>query len=212
MANGDKCRVPHCIKLVKKIRGTLCETHRYRWEKFKSFDPPIKKMLPDGIVKICKNHGELTKDKVNTYKVFNKKNAQISCATCDSIKNIKSKNKYYNERKDEINKKRKQTYNLNLEKNHDQNRKRRFGITKQEYLKMLADHNNVCAICLKPETATRSGRIKNLCIDHCHESEKNGVMKIRGLLCSRCNIAFGAFKESIEILQNAIKYAKKYNN
>jgi hypothetical protein len=75
----------------------------------------------------------------------------------------------------------------------------------------MESQNHLCAICLLPETVKMHGRIRKLSVDHCHESENNGDMKIRGLLCSRCNIAFGAFRESIEILQNAILYAKKHN-
>ena len=38
-------------------------------------------------------------------------------------------------------------------------------------------------------------------IDHCHETGK-----VRGLLCSKCNIALGNFDDDIETLKRAISY------
>jgi hypothetical protein len=45
----------------------------------------------------------------------------------------------------------------------------------------------------------------DLAVDHCHTTGK-----IRGLLCSKCNPALGAFNDNIEILNSAIKYLKEY--
>ena len=61
-----------------------------------------------------------------------------------------------------------------------------------EELKIKQDFK--CAIC-KEET--------NLAVDHCHNSTK-----VRGLLCNNCNNGLGRFKDSIELLENAIKYLK----
>lgn len=75
------------------------------------------------------------------------------------------------------------------------NIKIKFGISKSEYLEMLHNQNNACAIC-KSEPINR-----RLSIDYNHET-----MEIRGLLCVNCNTAIGMFKEDQEIFQSAIEY------
>lgn len=82
--------------------------------------------------------------------------------------------------------------------------KRMFGITLEEYETKLAEQNGVCYICFSEETTPGK---KFLAVDHCHESNS-----IRGLLCNRCNRALGLLKDDISILENAIKYLKKYKN
>jgi hypothetical protein len=213
MAFGDICKVIDCNKFVTKKSGALCEQHRYRWEKFKSFDEPlqIKHELPFGIVKICNIHGNLNKEQVQIYERKGRILPQIRCYQCYLIAGRKSKKKNSIEKKEENSVRRKAYYQKNIDKQHAMNRKSRFGITLEHYQDMLINQNNLCAICKMPETVMRKGKIKNLSVDHCHYAESQGIMKIRGLLCSRCNIAFGAFRESTEILQRAIDYATFYN-
>lgn len=82
-----------------------------------------------------------------------------------------------------------------------------YGLTEELYQGMLESQNNVCAICQNPETAKdpRSNKVKDLAIDHDHITNK-----VRGLLCGKCNHAFGLVKESIRTLENMIAYAKKH--
>jgi hypothetical protein len=70
------------------------------------------------------------------------------------------------------------------EKNRARQLKNRYGITIEEYNKILFDQNNGCAICGK-ETAYNNGE-KRLHVDHCHTTGR-----IRGLLCSQCNTTLG---------------------
>jgi hypothetical protein len=86
-------------------------------------------------------------------------------------------------------------------------RKMEYGITKEEFLKMKEEQNNLCAICKKPESRKRNNEIVSLCIDHNHETGY-----IRALLCSSCNSGIGYFKENIEVIKSAIKYLERYNN
>lgn len=79
-------------------------------------------------------------------------------------------------------------------------------ISKNYYNDLLIKQNHVCAICKNPETITngvKSLNKKRLAIDHCHKT-----MKIRGLLCHKCNVSLGALNDSIETLQFAIDYLK----
>jgi hypothetical protein len=84
---------------------------------------------------------------------------------------------------------------------------KKFGLTEDDYLKMAISQNFKCAICDKPETATRCGVVKNLAIDHCHTTGK-----VRALLCHSCNAAIGSFKENVDILESAVRYLKKFKN
>lgn len=67
--------------------------------------------------------------------------------------------------------------------------------------------NYVCPICKRNESEISSGGGKKTTrwvLDHNHETNK-----FRGWLCHNCNMGIGAFKDSIEILINAIEYLKK---
>ena len=92
--------------------------------------------------------------------------------------------------------------------NKNNNLKRQFGITIDEYARKVEIQENNCAICEQPEIAIdyRSKKTKNLAVDHCHKTGK-----VRDLLCSRCNQVFGLINENTEILTNMVKYAKKHN-
>lgn len=78
-----------------------------------------------------------------------------------------------------------------------------FGIDAAEYRRMLDEQNGVCAICHGHETQPdpNSGKIRRLAVDHDHTTGA-----IRGLLCSRCNIGLGWFREDPAYLKLAIAY------
>jgi hypothetical protein len=81
----------------------------------------------------------------------------------------------------------------------------RFGITAKDYDKMVVERNNLCDICGLPESRMGSdGRKTRLSIDHCHLTGN-----IRGLLCSRCNMAIGLFDDDADKLKKALKYIYK---
>ena len=79
--------------------------------------------------------------------------------------------------------------------------KRNYGITEEEYDKLLKAQDFKCAICEKTEE--KSGR--KLSVDHCHTSNN-----IRGVLCTACNTALGKFKDDVHLLEMAIKYLKEH--
>jgi hypothetical protein len=59
--------------------------------------------------------------------------------------------------------------------------KRSYGITQYDYDMLLAAQNGVCRICEKTQR-----KVKNFHVDHCHKTGR-----VRGLLCTRCNMALG---------------------
>ena len=80
-----------------------------------------------------------------------------------------------------------------------------YGMTLLEYNKMLEEQNEVCAICKQPEVAIDcNGKIRILAVDHCHKT-----MKVRGLLCNKCNLALGHVEDDIEILRAMITYLEQ---
>lgn len=72
--------------------------------------------------------------------------------------------------------------------------KRKYGVTKEDFQRMLAEQNGVCAIC-------RETSDKSLHIDHNHTTGK-----VRGLLCNGCNLAIGIMKDSPARLISAAQY------
>jgi hypothetical protein len=77
----------------------------------------------------------------------------------------------------------------------------KFGLTVAEYDAMLAKQGGGCAICGTPPDSQKRKRI--LCLDHCHSTGK-----VRGLLCSKCNLGIGNFSDDVERLEVAITYLK----
>jgi hypothetical protein len=86
--------------------------------------------------------------------------------------------------------------------NHDYYLRYRYGIGAAEYDRMVAEQAGRCAIC----ATTEPGGGKTLwSVDHCHDS-----LKVRGLLCSRCNMGLGYFKDDPGRLRAATAYLEKY--
>ena len=71
-----------------------------------------------------------------------------------------------------------------------------LGVPDEQYNKLWWHQEGKCAIC-----SQKCVTGKGLAIDHCHDTKR-----IRGLLCMRCNTALGNFKDSVDLLRNAIKY------
>jgi len=82
---------------------------------------------------------------------------------------------------------------------------RRQGHSAEEYQALRDKQNGRCAICGVHE-GHRScrGRKCRLAIDHDH---RTGVT--RGLLCNNCNRGLGRFKDSVALLEAAVRYLKR---
>jgi len=106
------------------------------------------------------------------------------------------KKKHRDNNRDEINA-RKRAWRKSAAKPYDHLKK--YGITKDDYLRMVEEQGGVCAICGKPDSI-------RLAVDHCHTT---GI--VRGLLCSGCNTSLGKFNDDIEVLRKAIEYLEKAN-
>ena len=75
---------------------------------------------------------------------------------------------------------------------------KKFGITEDEYMKMFDVQNGVCAICHRPELDVK------LAVDHDHRT-----LKVRGLLCKRCNMGIGLLGDNHETVMTASLYLRR---
>lgn len=133
------------------------------------------------------------------------------------------KRDYYAENPEELNQRNRNWYNKNKEKHNKKRRatranatptqkqsyknmnflnniRRKYGLSKNEYLMLFDECEEKCCICLNPET----GPSTRLGVDHNHS---NG--KIRGLLCISCNVGLGNFFDNEDFLKRAIEYVNK---
>lgn len=78
------------------------------------------------------------------------------------------------------------------------NLKRYYGISVEEYDRLLSQQEGRCYIC------RNLPKRRKLAVDHDHTTNQ-----IRGLLCSTCNIGLGNFKDNPELLLNAISYLNR---
>lgn len=90
--------------------------------------------------------------------------------------------------------------NPNARRNNDLVTK--FGITLDDYNKMLEEQNGGCAICGAKENIDSKF---SLHVDHSH---KTGV--VRGILCSSCNLGLGKFKDDPDLLIKASEYLRRF--
>lgn len=73
---------------------------------------------------------------------------------------------------------------------------RRFGMTLDDYRKLMDAQDGKCFICKRTFTATRVPQR-----DHNHATGE-----MRGLLCAPCNITLGYMHEDTDWLRNALHY------
>lgn len=117
------------------------------------------------------------------------------CAECirDYSKSIRTKEEIYLANRSE-------TTMLSKKRQH---LRKRYGLTLEDYDKILKQQDNKCEICSQ-EFGTESRNKVN--IDHCHKTNQ-----VRGFLCNTCNVGLGSAKDDIRILEKMKRYLIKYN-
>jgi Recombination endonuclease VII len=78
---------------------------------------------------------------------------------------------------------------------------KKYGLTTEDYNRMFKNQNGCCDCCGQTSENFRRG----LHVDHDHTTGQ-----VRALLCTQCNPGLGYFKDSVERLEMAIKYLKKF--
>ncbi len=79
------------------------------------------------------------------------------------------------------------------------NREARFGLTDETFNQLLNTQNNRCAICSIVFDFNDSACTPH--VDHCHVTDR-----IRGLLCTRCNVMLGMSRDQIQTLLRGVLY------
>lgn len=130
---------------------------------------------------------------------------------CDSSRLAKQQ-KYYAQNADRIcvaaNERQSKQYASSPEfrnKIRERNLRRTYGLSIAAYDSMLESQGFACSVC----KSTNSGcpRKLNFSVDHCHQTGKT-----RGLLCHKCNVGLGAFRDNTGHLFEAIKYLVKHKH
>lgn len=80
---------------------------------------------------------------------------------------------------------------------------KKYGLSKEDYTKLLEAQNGRCKICGIEASLLKA----KLHIDHNHETNR-----VRGLLCRACNHGVGNFREDVALLSKAITYILENNN
>jgi hypothetical protein len=115
----------------------------------------------------------------------------------------KRRSRYFKdeEKRADINKRRRRTYSEDSEPRRSQNRKYSlktlYGLTVEQVDGRLAEIDHCCEICGQHESESYRG----LKVDHCHDTKEN-----RGMLCQNCNNGLGHFKDDIDSLLRAVEY------
>lgn len=71
-----------------------------------------------------------------------------------------------------------------------------YGISLEDYDRILAEQGGVCALC-KTDDPGRA----YFSVDHDHIT-----LVVRGLLCHNCNVGLGMFKDNVDALRAAVAY------
>lgn len=80
---------------------------------------------------------------------------------------------------------------------------RTYNMTPADYTELLESQSGKCAIC---GTTSSGGRYKK----YFHVDHEHTTGRLRGLLCSRCNISIGKFNDDSVLLQKAADYLKQF--
>ena len=127
------------------------------------------------------------------------------CCNCQKIKPLtefyKNKKRLQYECK-ECTKKR-ITATRCTERNRDLHYRRTYGITLDDFNRMVLAQGSKCACC---GASKPGGKLKNWCVDHDHVTGT-----VRELLCTNCNLVLGFVKDSPEHLQRLTEYVLKHS-
>lgn len=78
-----------------------------------------------------------------------------------------------------------------------------YGISAEDYDRMLDAQGGRCAICGGTQTEA-DVRKRHLSVDHCHATGR-----VRGLLCESCNFGLGKFRDDPALLAAALEYLQR---
>ncbi len=144
------------------------------------------------IMKICRVC-KLEKPLTSFYADKNSKDGRRSdCSTCKDA----STSKWRKDNAEYYNRTMREYQAANPLQRDDCDLRRKYGVSRLWFDETLVAQDHKCAICLKPNTATK----RRLAVDHHHESGK-----VRGILCYNCNRLLHAF-DNKDLYEKILKY------
>lgn len=144
--------------------------------------------------KLCNKCGE-TKP-LKDYRVYKDGTLRTPCRACKAVAALK----WRKANMEKANAQSKAYARRHPERMKDYDRKRSYGLAYGEFGKILTSQDNKCAICYTEKPLGRNG----FNVDHCHATNK-----VRGILCSNCNIGIGNLQHDPDILRAALEYLLK---
>lgn len=204
---GKRYRESH-REQVKKRHQEYYQEHREEIRK-KSSERYLKNkdVYKERVKRYCEKNLDKVKERQKRWYVENKDRCLKRCQDYyyNNIEKVRMRHKEYaNTNKDLYRAYTKKWHAANPEKVALADRRRtlrRYGLTPESYSALVLSQNNKCKICGQEFVGVR-GR-SSPAIDHCHKTGK-----IRGILCSKCNITLGGFNDSVEIMEKAVQYLK----
>jgi len=193
------CPVPFCEEPKYYRNGRYrgyCKAHISERTRYKI--KAYRELLPLWSFRRCEVHGLLNFDQVYR-NICVKSPSQYTCKYC---RKSYEKSKYCPI-------KAKKTYEKRYAQKRDRELRHAYGITREDYFKILEAQGGVCAICLisfdEFVSKKRKYKRKYFDIDHCHATKV-----VRGVLCHSCNMAIGLLKDSSDNLGRAIDYLRPH--
>ena len=179
-------------------------SNHYEWnnELFKNYKPNISKnkVKSQNIRSITRRARKLNITTEELLKIEQEEQFKINqglrfCNICKEWKLPNKTNPYCEECSIERNKK-----NYNPEESRTKSLKLKYGLTINDYDKLLLEQNNKCYIChIHVSKLDRS-----LAVDHCHKTGK-----VRGLLCGNCNRFLGQIDDNVDTAKRLVEYLLK---
>jgi Recombination endonuclease VII len=105
--------------------------------------------------------------------------------------------KYREVNGDKIRRQLREYYHANPRRFRDDKLRRAYGISLADWEKLFASQGHRCAGCGSFDPKSKKGWHT----DHDHETGK-----VRGILCSTCNVALGQVGDSVRVLRELIRY------
>ena len=97
-----------------------------------------------------------------------------------------------------------------LNRSREDYRKRVYGISFGECRNYLEKQNYRCAICDKNLETWAEGEEKCKKMTGTHLDHDHQTKRIRGVLCSKCNMGLGQFHDDAACIKRAIEYLESY--
>ena len=177
-------------KSKKTIQCVWCDKSFVQLTNAKTCSPDCRSKY-EKARRAAKGKGLVAKDCVICGQRFKTGGTSNRVITCSPECRAERSRRQIAERREDINERRRG------QANRRGNLLRRFGITEEDYLRMLDEQGGRCAIC-GTDTPGTSGVFA---VDHDHETGA-----VRGLLCRGCNIGIGNLGDDIGRLESAIAY------